>query len=195
MQNKKFSQRLSGWLTSEKPKTLESLLDNFQEKSFAIVFLLLMAIPALPLPTGGVTHVFELVVMLLSLELIVGRRTVWLPSRWQKLPLPKKFEAAALQPLLKLIRKAEKYSRPRLSNVLDNPLFDRVLGVVVFALSLFAFLAPPFSGLDTLPALGVVFISLALILEDFIVAVVGLIVGLVGVGLVLALGRLVFRLF
>jgi hypothetical protein len=194
MPNEKFSLRFSEWLSSKKPKTLQNLIDKFQEKSFAILFLLLMATPALPLPTGGISHVFELIVLLLSLELIIGRRTVWLPKRWLKLTLPKKFEKAALKPLLKLILKAEKYSRPRLSKLLDNSLLVRVLGLVVFTLTLFAFLAPPFSGLDTLPALGVVFISLALILEDYILGVIGLIVGLVGAGIVLTLGSLVFRL-
>ena len=67
-------------------------------------------------------------------------------------------------------------------------------GVLVFALSLTAFLAPPFSGLDTLPALGVVVLALAVLLEDFALASAGLVIGAVGVALVAALGSLVLRL-
>ena len=44
-----------------------------------------------------------------------------------------------------------------------------------------AFLAPPFTGLDTLPSLGIVLLSLGVLLEDFVVVVVGLIVGVTGV--------------
>ena len=48
-----------------------------------MLFVLLLALrPALP--TGGVTHVFELIAMLLALQLIVGRRHVWLPERWRQ---------------------------------------------------------------------------------------------------------------
>jgi hypothetical protein len=51
-----------------------------------------------------------------------------------------------------------------------------------------AFLAPPFSGLDTLPALGVVLLSLGVLLEDAVVVVAALLVGAVGIAIELALG-------
>jgi hypothetical protein len=69
-----------------------------------------------------------------------------------------------------------------------------VFGVLVFALSLTAFLAPPFSGLDTLPALGVVVLALGILLEDFVLAVAGLVIGALGVALVFVLGSLLVRL-
>jgi len=59
---------------------LGSLIELFQERSFAILFVLLLGVPALPLPTGGATHVFEIIAMLLALELIAGRGEIWLPG-------------------------------------------------------------------------------------------------------------------
>ena len=50
------SDELERWLQSEGEKTLGSLVELFEEKSFAIVFVLLLGVPALPLPTGGATH-------------------------------------------------------------------------------------------------------------------------------------------
>jgi hypothetical protein len=50
-------------------------------------------------------------------------------------------------------------------------------------------LAPPFSGLDTLPSLGVVLLSLGVLLEDFVVVVLALVVGAAGIVLVLVLGH------
>ena len=46
------------------------------------MFVLLLGVPALPLPTGGATHVFEAVAMLLALQLIANRDRIWLPRRW-----------------------------------------------------------------------------------------------------------------
>jgi hypothetical protein len=69
-----------------------------------------------------------------------------------------------------------------------------VFGVVVIMFSLVAFVAPPFSGLDTLPALGVVLIALGVLLEDSLLAAVGLLVGALGVALVVALGSLALDL-
>jgi hypothetical protein len=54
-----------------------------------------------------------------------------------------------------------------------------------------AFFAPPFTGLDTLPALGVVLLSLGVLLEDVIVVAVGLIVGVGGVLLEIIVGSAV----
>ena len=55
-------------------------------------------------------------------------------------------------------------------------------------LSVAAFLAPPFTGLDTLPALGVVLLSLGVLLEDGAIVPVALLAGAAGVVLELILG-------
>jgi hypothetical protein len=54
--------------------------------------------------------------------------------------------------------------------------------------SLAAFLAPPFTGLDTLPSLGVVVISLGVLLKDILVVLAGLLLGLAGVALEIVVG-------
>jgi len=69
----KVSDELERWVSGDGEKTLGSLIELFGEKSFAIVFVLLLGVPALPLPTGGATHVFEIVAVLLALELVAGR--------------------------------------------------------------------------------------------------------------------------
>jgi hypothetical protein len=188
----RFSDRLERWFQSPGTKTVGSLIELFGEKSFAVLFVLLMAVPALPLPTGGVTHLFELIVMLLALELIAGRRSVWLPERWRRRELGAADQRRS-EVLLKRIRWLERHSRPRLGFLLTHRLSSVVFGVMVLILTLTAFLAPPFTGLDTLPALGVVLLSLGVLLDDSLLALVGVIVGAVGVALVLILGSLAYR--
>src|SRR3989344_5237531 len=189
-----FSKQLRDWLKSHEPKTLEHLSGTFQEKGFAVLFLLLMAIPALPLPTGGVTHIFEVITMLLAMELIIGSRTLWLPERWHKLKISGATQTKAIPYLIRRVRWFEKYARPRLSELLTHPLFLRLTGTIIFLLTLGAFLAPPFSGLDTLPAMVVVLISLSLILEDAALFLLGLLVGAIGVGLEIGLSSVAFHL-
>ena len=83
----KVSDQIERWLASEGEKTLGSLIDVFEEKSFALVFILLLGVPALPLPTGGATHVFEIISILVALQLVVGRDKIWLPERWRRVEL------------------------------------------------------------------------------------------------------------
>lgn len=189
--SKPFSQQLEQWLKSPTPKTLTNLTEAFAEKSFAICFLLLMFIPALPLPTGGITHVFEIITMLLALELTIGRHTVWLPRRWRHKPLGAATQKKAIPFMIRRIRWFERFARRRLSGLLEDPWVVRFVGLIVFVLALAAFLAPPFSGIDTLPSLGIVAIALSLILEDAVIFIIGLLIGAAGVGVEVGLSTLI----
>jgi len=184
----RLSDELERWLTGDGEKTLGSLVDAFGEKSFAILFVVLLGVPALPLPTGGATHVFEIIAALISLELVAGRHKVWLPQRWRALELTGERQQRFIASLMKLIRWLERRSRPRLAFLFGRRLSDLVFGLLVLGGTAGAFFAPPFTGLDTLPALGVVVLSLGVLLEDLLVAAVGIAVGVAGVVLEVVLG-------
>ncbi len=182
------SRDLERWLTSDGDKTLGSLMEVFEEKSFAILFVLLLGVSALPLPTGGATHVFQIIAMLLALQLIAGRDEMWLPQRWCRLELAGDKQQRFINALMRMIRRLERFSRPRFSFLFEHRLSNIVFGALVIGGSLAAFLAPPFSGLDTLPSLGVVLLSLGVLLEDFAVVMVALVVGVAGVLLEVVIG-------
>ena len=71
-----FSGQLEAWLRTNGTKTVGSLADLFGERSFAVTILFLMFVPALPLPTGGVTHVFEVIAIACSDPGFENRTTV-----------------------------------------------------------------------------------------------------------------------
>lgn len=183
------SEELERWLKSPGTKTIGSLMDLFEEKSFAILFVLLMGVPAIPAPTGGATHVFEVITVLLAMQLIIGREEIWLPKRFRDKELAGKTQEKFLDRLMRVIRWLEKFSKPRMRFLFDRRLTNIAFGLVITALSVAAFFAPPFSGLDTLPALGAVLISLGVLLEDFAFVVVGLVLGAIGVALEIFLGK------
>ena len=182
------SDELERWLQSEGEKTLGSLVELFEEKSFAILFVLLLGVPALPLPTGGATHVFEIIAVLLAGQLIAGRTRIWLPQRWHALELAGPRQQRFIAGLMRMIRRLERFSRPRLRLLFDHRLSNIVFGLLVIAGCAGAFFAPPFTGLDTLPALGVVLISLGVLLAAIAVVVLGLVVLAAGVALEIVVG-------
>jgi hypothetical protein len=184
----KVSDELEGWLRRDGDKTLGGLIELFEEKSFAILFVLLLGVPALPLPTGGATHVFELIAVLLALQLIAGRDEIWLPERWRRLELAGDRHQRFITALMRMIRRLERFSRPRMRFLFGRRTTNVVFGLLVIGGSVAAFFAPPFTGLDTLPALGVVLLSLGVLLEDVLVVAVGLAIGIAGVALEVVLG-------
>ncbi|HSX36577.1 MAG TPA: exopolysaccharide biosynthesis protein [Patescibacteria group bacterium] len=195
MKQRQFAQELEDWSKSKGDKTLGSLLQVFSRDSFSILILLLMSIPALPVPTGGLTHIFEVITILLALEMIAGRHAVWLPERWRSVSLQAFASGKTIKRLVSGVRRLENLSRPRLAELMENRRFISLIGLIILIFAAAAFLAPPFSGLDTLPALGVVIISLALIFNDIVLLAAGTVVGLVGIGLIIALGSAIYHLF
>lgn len=183
------SDELERWLRSEGDKTVGKLTEAFPKQSFAILFVLLLGVSALPLPTGGATHVFEIIAALLALQLIIGRDVIWLPERWRNLQLAGGRRERFINALLKLIRWLERFSQPRLRFLFNHRLSNVVFGLLVLAGSAGAFFAPPFSGLDTLPSLGVVLLSLGVILEDFALVTVAIVVGAAGIALEILVGK------
>src|SRR4051812_42373114 len=123
------SDELEHWLGGDQPKTLGNIVELFGPRSFALIFVLLMALPALP----------------------------------------------------------------RASRLFEHRVTRSVFGALVFGLTLSAFLAPPFSGLDTLPSLGVVVIGLGVLLRDLVLALLGVLLGAIGVATILAIGNLVLE--
>jgi hypothetical protein len=185
----RVSDDLDRWLEREGGKTLGSLIEVFGEKSFALLFVVLMGVPALPLPTGGATHVFEVIAVLLALQLIVGRDEIWLPQRFRERELAGPTQQRFIAALLRMIRRLERFSRPRLRFLFDHRLSNLVFGLLVVAGCAAAFVAPPFTGLDTLPSLGVVLLALGVLLEDFLVVLLGIAIGVAGGLLELVLGK------
>jgi len=188
-----FSKQLQDWLGSDKPKTLGSLGEVFEEKSFAVAVVLLMFIPALPLPTGGITHVFEAITVLLGAEMVIGARTIWLPARWRDRELGQTATKKALPFMVRRIRWFERFSRRRGARLFEQRWFLRVLGLVLIALAVAAALAPPFSGLDTVPAFGAVIVALGIVLDDVLVLGIGVLIGAGGIALIITVGALLVR--
>jgi hypothetical protein len=188
-----FSEQLESWLESDEPKTVGSLTDLVDEKSFAVVLMMLLFIPALPVPTGGVTHVFEVIAVLVALQMIVGREELWLPKWVARRELGAATTGKAIRFIVRRVRWFERFTRPRGARLLKSQPAKSLLGLIVLVFIVGAFVAPPFSGLDTLPALGVVIISLGIIFDDALVVVVGCVVGAAGLALEIALGAALWR--
>ena len=72
--------------------------------------------------------------------------------------------------------------------------FVRSLGVLVIVFALGAAFAPPFSGLDTFPAIGAVGVALGIILEDVLILGIGVAIGAGGMILIITIGAAVVRL-
>lgn len=162
---RRISEEVAEWLEApEAPHTLGTLVGLFGEGGFAVLFIVLLAVPALPLPTGGVTHRLELACVLIAAELAIGRDRVWLPTRLRAHSA--RVDARATQALVRLLSRLARRSRPTWTFVLSHRLSRILLGLSIVPAAAGAFLAPPFSGIDTIPASGGVMLSAGVLAQD-----------------------------
>jgi hypothetical protein len=187
----RVSDELRGWLEGDGEKTLGGLVEVFGHRAFALIFVLLLGVPALPLPTGGATHLFEIITVVLAAELVAGRDEIWLPRRWCRRTIDT--SGRFIRGLLRTVAAVERVSKQRLTFLFGHRLSNLVFGAFVAAGAIAAFLAPPFTGLDTLPALGVVVVSLGVLLEDFAFVAAGVVVASGGVLLEIFVGSAVLK--
>lgn len=190
-----FSAELETWLRDKDQKTLNDLENVFGPRSFAIIILLFMALPALPIPTGGISTIFEIIAMTVSAQMIIGKEKLWLPQKWRKKEIGDKTQKVMIVPILKFVRFFEKFSKPRLAGLMETRLSTVLAGLVITVFTIASFVAPPFSGLDTLPGMGVVILCLAIILKDAILIPLGIAVGTAGIFLLLTAGFAVTKIF
>lgn len=186
-----FTEELERWLRADDAKTLGSLGELFAEKSFAVTILLLMSVPALPLPTGGISHVCEGIAIVVALQMVLGRRTLWLPAMWRRRELGALTTDKGIPFLLRWVRRFERFSRPRGVWLFRSRWSCRILGLILIVFAATAAIAPPFSGLDTLPALGAVAIALSIIFEDVVLLATGTLIGTAGALVILTVGAAV----
>lgn len=191
-----FSENLDNIFKTKGLLKVNDLNNLLKEKGFLIFILILSAIPALPIPTGGITHVFEIIVMVLSIEIILGINKIWLPKKLLNKNLPKNLHNSKfLKNFIKIVRFFEKYSKPRFKRIVNNKVFLKFSTLLILILTISAFLAPPFSGMDTLPSLAILLIVIGLIFEDLLISFIGVLTGSIGLGLIITFGKFVFNLF
>ena len=159
----------------------------FAEKSFAVTILLLMFVPALPFPTGGSRTC--------SRSSPSSSRSRWCSGagrsgcrKWKQRELGTTMTGKAVPFVIRRVRWFEKFSRPEARRPVRSALVHPIDRARDHRVRDRRVLAPPFSSLDTLPALGVVTISLAIILEDIVILGVGTAIGAGGIVLIVTIG-------
>lgn len=183
-----FSDELQEWLEADGSKTVGDLIDTFDERSFAVGIMLMLFVPALPVPTAGISHVLEFGALLMAAQMVLGRHTVWLPHWVRKRELGGIMTGKAIPFMVRRVRWFEKFSHPRGARLFDQTWFLRIIGLLLIACTIGSAIAPPFSMLDTLPALGGVVICLAIVLADVVVLAIGTVVAAGGIALIVTIG-------
>lgn len=175
-----ITQQLTRWLKSDQPKTIGSLIAVFEKQSFAVAFSLLPVLSAVPVPSLGVSNALVAICALFGLQLLLGQKTPWLPSWIAQRSVPQSITEHTIPYITKKFSQIEKKSKKYHSKLINHAISLRFIAGCVILFSLMAMIAPPFTNLDTPPALGVILCGLGMLFGDVRIVLTGLACGIVG---------------
>ncbi|MDJ0674451.1 MAG: exopolysaccharide biosynthesis protein [Calothrix sp. MO_167.B42] len=161
----KFSQDIKLLLhrLTEQPLSLGEILAETSERGFSLVIAVLVLPFLFPMPPG-LTGPFGGSCLLLSAQIILGRRSPWLPRKIARYKFPRPFAQILLKNLRQVTRVLEKITRPRLTKIADNPYVWRFNGFCIFWLALLLISPVPFT--NPIPTVGILMIAVAMIESD-----------------------------
>lgn len=169
---RRFSDVLESLGEGANPKlTLQELVAAFGERGFGAIILVLSLLALLPWPPGG-KAVFAVPIILMSLELAFQRDTVWMPRWALRASVSRTAYRSGVSRIMKLIRRVEALTRPRL-HYLTGEVADVVTGLVCVVLAVIMALPIPFG--DALPGIALVLFALGMMQRDGVAIILGVI--------------------
>ena len=162
---------------SRGPITCGELVEELDRHGMAVI-LILFAIPAaLPLPAAGYSTLLSLPLLIIGLRLLAGYDTLWLPARVRRRPFnTARFNRRVVAAMLRLVQVVERFSSPRLIGLVRAPAMRLVIGLVICALA--GAMLLPVPGTNTAPAFGIFLIGFALLEDDGVLLLAGVLCSL-----------------
>ncbi len=166
------------------------ILEQLHERAFGL-FLLILALPCCIPFLYGVPQVVALPLMFVAVQIVIGRRVPWLPTRLAA----REVASDSLHRLSRRagpwLRRIEAVSKPRLAFLTRRPL-DQIVGValVVFSASILV----PLPATNTVPGFAVVVVAMGLLQRDGILVLIGTVLGTAWIATLVFAGATLFSL-
>ncbi len=152
--------------------TLENILELAGERIFGFLFVILSLPSALPLPAPVISIPFGIIMIVLAVQLIIGRQEPWLPSKFAKRPIKNETAQKFIKAGIPFLQKIEAVSRPRLPFICTTLPGKIIIGIAIALMSLFMMI--PIPGTNTLPAIGIFVTGFGLLEDDGAISLAGL---------------------
>lgn len=158
-------------IASAKRKTvsLRDVLEAFGDRAFGALMFVFAAPVALPMPPG-VSAILGAPLLFITSQLMMGRRTLWLPKVLADRTMTRADFASLVEKLSPSLTWVERRLRPRFT-FLYNRWLDGVTGLICLILAVVVFLPIPFGNM--LPALAIAAFGLGIAERDGLLGLFG----------------------
>lgn len=168
------------------PTTYGKLVDEIGQHGMAVILILFALPSALPIPAAGYSTILSIPLFVIGFRLALGYDTLWLPHNLRERSFhPEKFSRKLIDGMLRLIHFVERFTKPRLNALTQSGTVRLILGLLIIALA--GSMVLPIPGTNTAPAFAVFLIGFALLEEDGILLIVGILAGLIALAISLTI--------
>ncbi|MBX9932004.1 MAG: exopolysaccharide biosynthesis protein [Methylobacterium sp.] len=158
--------------------TVGDIVAVLRDRAFALLIVILGLPNCLPMPPP-IPLVCGFLLLLVACQIMAGMASPWLPKMLLARSVARSDVERAAKRAVPLLKRLERWSRPRLS-LFETPLGMRTVGLIVLTLSLALIVAAPFIGQIPL-GIAICLVGLGLVERDGLLVMVGLGIGVLGV--------------
>lgn len=151
--------------------TIAQILDALDARAFGLATLLFAIPSVIPMPPG-VPTVVGIALLIVSLQMVIGRQELWLPRFLSKRSFSRKALVSGFEKIKPQLEFIEKFARPRLL-ILTGKIATVLIGVVILFMAIVLILPLPPGG-NFPPALACAILGMALVERDGIIVLIGL---------------------
>lgn len=151
---------------------LEQVFQMLAHRGFAAMLLLLSLPVCFPIHVPGTSTPFGIMLAILGYRLALGK-SMWLPKWILDKEVTSEHLVKMMEGTIKVVRKSQKLIGPRLTFLISSPFLCRFNGVIIFLLAVLLSIPLPIPFAHLVPAIPIFFISLALLEDDGVLALIG----------------------
>lgn len=187
----RFSQDIKSLLqrSTQQPLSLGDILAETSERGFSLVIALVVLPFLFPIPPG-LTGVPGIACLILSIQMVMGRRSPWLPKKIATFKFPRPFALQLLQNLKRVTRILEKIVRPRLSKLAESRYIWQLNGLCISWLAILLILPVPMT--NPIPTVAILLLAVATLEADGLLMCISYIVTVL---ITLLFGLIIFAIW
>lgn len=176
----KLSQELNDYFfvqEREEKITLQQILALAGERIFGFLLVILSLPSALPIPAPGYSIPFGILIFLLAMQLIFGRKIPWLPEKMLKGSMKTTTARKFVEMGLPWLKRIEAITKPRLTYICTSYGGRIIIGgaIALMAISMMI----PIPGTNTAPAMGIFVTAFGMQEDDGFIVLAGLVICLI----------------
>ncbi len=182
----RLSQELLAFLEQlhEKDCTVQEVVELVGERGFGLLLLILALPAALPLPAPGYATPFGVLMVVLGLQMVRGRKTPWVPAFLGRRVVPYSLLRFSVKNGTFPLKVVEFLVRPRLQRLSRSRAFLAGVGVTIVLMA--AFMSLPIPLTNTAPSFVIFVLAAGILEEDGLLLLGGLLLSPVAAAIAIA---------